>query len=373
MGTVLQERPREMVLTNTKPGHNKQYIIKLQQVEGGWLQTSLFGPIGGTLSQGTGMKSPDTFESALRAFEKLVANKRTKSGYAIESDSWVNEDAAPAPSLQDNIAREDTGLRPMLLDEASEELAPYLTNAEYVLQPKRDGDRVFVQRLSDGTIRGAQRQGLAKPLPQAIVNAAMELTWRGFASSYTLDGELVGDTFCVFDLLELNGQDYRAQPYLVRLAAAIALLESAPAPSLEAIQTFTGTTAKTEALQRFKEAGAEGVVFKLRAGKYVEGRRNGNVKVKFWRTASCIVMRRNERASVQVGLLNEAGDLVDVGNISINGTRESYSVGDIVEVKYLYVVNEGGKLVQAQILRKRDDVDRADCTVAKQLQYRGTA
>ena len=364
------ERPRAVHLTNTQPGHNKEYFVKLEPVEGGWMQTSVYGPIGGRKAAGTSMKAPGTFAEALRAFDKLVNDKRTKSGYELVSDSWADADAAPAPSLQANVAREDTGLRPMLLDETTaEQAAALLRDPLYWLQPKRDGERTLIIRKHQSVL-GAQRQGLAKPLPQSVVEAVLSVK----ATEFILDGELVGDTLCAFDLLELNGLNYRLQPYHLRLRALGELVATAQGGGLELIATYRDEAAKKAAFERFQAERIEGVVFKLWRGAYNPGTRNGNFKHKFWKTASCIVTQVNtDRASVRVGLYDDAGVLQDVGAISVNGNRTFAQVGAIVEVKYLYVLRSSNKLYQAGILRVRDDVDTADCSLARQLQYRGAA
>ncbi len=366
----LMERPREVRLKNTQPGHNKEYFVKLAQVDGGWLQTSVYGPIGGRKAAGTSMKAPGAFADALKQFNKLVGDKRSKSGYELVSDTWVDAAVAPAPAIQQGVAREDTGLRPMLLDELeTERVDCFLADDAYWLQPKRDGERTFVVRDGD-TARGAQRQGLAKPLPQEVVDAALSVK----TPSFILDGELVGDVLVAFDVLEVAGTNYREFPYAVRLRMLGELLATAQGSGLELIATYRGAEAKRRAFERFEQERIEGVVFKLAVGKYIAGYRNGNFKVKFWKTASCIITQVNtDRASVRVGLHDDAGDMVDVGAISVNGSGAAFAVGQVVEVKYLYVLRESNKLYQSNILRVRDDVDIADCTLARQLQYRGAA
>lgn len=44
-GALLGELER-VVLENTEPGHNKQYTIWLEKVEGGWKVVARYGPIG---------------------------------------------------------------------------------------------------------------------------------------------------------------------------------------------------------------------------------------------------------------------------------------------------------------------------------------
>lgn len=383
-----QERPRTVHLKNTSPGHNKEYYVALRWVDGGWLQSSLYGPIDGTKAKGTAMGAPADYGTALKAFEKLVKDKRTKSGYEVVSDSWATDgETANAPAIQETkersrgipfnvhraengMPREDTGLRPMLLDELEELPSNLIADARYWLQPKRDGERTFVVKESDGSVRGAQRHGLTKPLLMQVVDAALRVN----AASFILDGELVGEVFVAFDLLQVNGTDFRAQTYDARLRMVSELVASANHGALEAIATHKDMADKERAFQRYQQEQIEGVVFKLAAGKYMPGNGNGNFKHKFWKTASCLITQVNtDRASVRMGLYGADGKLVDVGAISINGNREAFAVGQIVEVKYLYVLRAHGKLYQAGILRVRDDVDARDCTIARQLKYRGAA
>jgi len=114
-----------------------------------------------------------------------------------------------------------------------------------------------------------------------------------------------------------------------------------------------------------KKEDREGVVFKKLDAKFTEGRPSsgGNMlKLKFWSSCSCIVVRQHKsKRSVEVAL----GD-VNMGSITIPPNYDVPEPGDIVEVKYLYVVAEGGSLYQPIYLGKRDDVDASECTIKKQ-------
>jgi bifunctional non-homologous end joining protein LigD len=92
------------------------------------------------------------------------------------------------------------------------------------------------------------------------------------------------------------------------------------------------------------------------------------VKSKFYATASCVVTRVNEKRSVGLGLLDESGDVADVGNVTVPVGHETPRADDVVEVRYLYCYRKGS-LYQPVLLGTRDDLSIDDC-YTKQLKYK---
>ena len=130
--------------------------------------------------------------------------------------------------------------------------------------------------------------------------------------------------------------------------------------------------------QQIKDTDGEGVVFKRIDSPVTSGRPNSGGdwrKFKFTETASCCVMElNNDKRSVRIGLLNEEisdatpDHLVMAGNVTIPPNHTVPSIGDIVEVEYLYAY-PGGSLYQPVYRGQRNDLELNDCTFS-QLKYK---
>lgn len=114
------------------------------------------------------------------------------------------------------------------------------------------------------------------------------------------------------------------------------------------------------------------MAFKNGSAPYQAGRPNSGgpqLKLKFTTTASVVFTRINAGRSVGVSLLDDSCNLVEVGNVTIATNQAIPAATDILEVRYLYVVGQGGSLYQPVCLRVRTDIDTSECTAA-QLKYR---
>jgi bifunctional non-homologous end joining protein LigD len=135
----------------------------------------------------------------------------------------------------------------------------------------------------------------------------------------------------------------------------------------------TGYTAKKALYDRLKAENKEGVVFKRLAATFKAGRPSkGGDMLKFKFYAECSVKvkaGREGKRSVGLEILGEDGNWIDIGNVTIPPNKEVPEIGDIVEIKYLYVAGPGGDLYQPIYKEVRDDIDESECTV-KQLKYK---
>lgn len=126
---------------------------------------------------------------------------------------------------------------------------------------------------------------------------------------------------------------------------------------------------KKALVERLRKERAEGVVFKDASAEYSPATRGPKaVKLKFYATASCIVTKVNEKRSVALGLMDESGDIVGVGNVTVPADQNIPKADEIIEVRYLYAY-KGGSLYQPVLLGVRDDMSIEDCAVS-QLKYK---
>jgi len=70
------------------------------------------------------------------------------------------------------------------------------------------------------------------------------------------------------------------------------------------------------------------------------------------------------RQAIGLELLSDKGVWVPVGNVTIPPNHEVPSIGQIVEIKYLYA-HLGGSLYQPTYLGLRDDIDPEECLMCK--------
>lgn len=261
-----------------------------------------------------------------------------------------------------------SGLLPQLLNSIDKpEAARLVDDPAFCMQQKFDGRRLIVRKVGD-TVEGINKLGLVVSVAEPIAAAAREL-----AGDCTLDGEAIGDTFHVFDLLSLDGTDLRGKPCGDRYRALVALIDSTdPSPHLDYVESWTSATDKADRLAGLRAENTEGVVFKHLAAPYVAGRPNSGGtqrKFKFVATVSAVVTTVNQQRSVGVSLLDGA-DWKPVGNVTIPANHEVPQLGAVVEVRYLYATS-GSALYQPIYLGVRSDVEAPECTAA-QLKFKAS-
>lgn len=335
---------------------DKVYRAAIEPKDDGFVVTFAYGRRGTTLQTGTKTSSPVTHDEARHIYDKLVAEKSAKGYTPGESGT---------PYQQADREQQASGILPQLLNPIEVEAAARLaTDPMWCVQEKFDGRRRLIRKHPDG-VDGINRKGLIVPLPEPVALAAAELP-----GTFVFDGECIGNTLVVFDLLELHGTDYRGLPYRNRL---FTLMQIVPGhgPHLRSLETAFDTAHKVEFIQRMRNDSKEGIVFKKLGGAYLPGcpESGGDaLKLKFVETASFIVSAINLKRSVHLGLWR--GDaLVPAGNVTIPPNQEVPRAGAVVEVRYLYAFPESGCVYQPLYLGERDDIAPAECVVS-QLKYK---
>ena len=77
----------------------------------------------------------------------------------------------------------------------------------------------------------------------------------------------------------------------------------------------------------------------------------------------------NAKRSVSLGLYDDDGKLINVGNVTVPNDQAIPKVGDIVDIRYLYAYPDGS-LYQPTLIGVRDDIPVSDC-VASQRKFVG--
>jgi len=338
---------------------DKVYKVAIEKISGEYVVNFAFGRRGATLQTGSKTTQPVSLEDAQKIYDKLVLSKTAK-GYKVVGGA-EGLGTSVANKVVDKDQR-DTGLRPQLLNPITEtEAEAYLIDDDWCSQEKFDGKRMTI-RKTENSIVAANKKGQSIGFPDAI-SAGLY-----FDANFVIDGEAIGDVLHVFDALECYDKDLREKPYSDRLEQLNIFIAGGNRTVVIA-KTAIGIKAKRKLMAELKEANKEGIVFKKLSAKWYAGRPASGgsaVKCKFWESCSCVVSKVNAKRSIKVSLEGQS-----IGNVTIPPNKSVPSVGQIVEIKYLYVSGKGGSLYQPIYLNVRDDVDVSECTFkAQKLKYK---
>jgi len=351
-------------------GSDKVYHAQLEPAgtDDSWMVNFQYGRRGQSLQTGTKTASPVPYATAKKTYDKLVKEKMSK-GYTPGEDG--------TPFAGTDKAGEVSGLVPQLLNMITEkQVHELIANDAWLLEEKKDGVHLMAKVTESGDVIGSNRKGLVVALPGPV-----EASLRNIAigpsdvmRSMVLDGELIGDVYYVFDMLEVDGDDLRevgAEKRLKRLSAEFINHEG---PYVQVLIGYLTTNSKQKAFDGFREGRREGVVFKKKDSKYVPGRPNsgGNMlKFKFKGSATCMVLTQNgTKRSVGVAVLQDNGQLQFIGNVTIPANYKIPAPGAFVEIEYLYCYPNGGSLFQPVYKGPREDKSKAD--LYSSLKFKGT-
>lgn len=338
---------------------DKVYQASIESAGCGYVVNFAYGRRGAALNTGTKTQEPVTLDEAMSVYNKLVKSKTAK-GYCVHTGT-----AGSASICVADNAGEDTGLRPQLLNAVDAETAEaYIRHPSWCVQEKFDGRRMLIRKRS-GIVTAANRRGLAVACPEAVAAALVSVQL-----DFVIDGELVGDKYHCFDMLEYRS-DMRGLCYIERLAMLDFLFGAIASTAFAVVETVCDG-GKAEFVRQLRADGREGAVFKHMLLPWSSGRPASNgpaLKLKFWESCSCVVSGINKKRSVELSMGGRC-----VGNVTIPPNHPVPKPGQVVEIRYLYVTGGGGSLYQPVYLGVRDDIDPSECTVeAQRLKYKAAA
>jgi bifunctional non-homologous end joining protein LigD len=376
MASNAQPKPvRKITLSYTDARSDKLYSLSIEEdvkAKGRYHVFAYYGRRGGTMQSDTKTRTGSLPLDAAHALFDQVMNEKLAKGYQRTNGATPVQSVQVIAPVGAREAVGQVGGLPghMLLNPIEEpEMRKLLDDDRWLLQPKFDGVRVRVSKTTGDVgknraivVRALSRTQKPVSLPDDIVRAASNLT-----RDFVVDGELVGDTLIVFDVLVEGAIHFAHEACEFRVEFLNRMFKNPTAilPSMSAL-TRRDKHALFEAIH---SKGLEGVVFKDKRAPYTAGRPHTGgpaLKYKFMNTCSVIVAgQHGNKNSIDV-MLHDGRDL---GSVTMIG-KNIPPAGAVVEVRYLYCHDVGGKLIQPVFLRVREDVAPEDCT-ADQLRVKG--
>jgi bifunctional non-homologous end joining protein LigD len=364
-------QPESIHLSFRQGSADKVYNAELKQTDDGWLVNFSYGRRGKPLRSGTKTAKPIPYERAKKAYDKLVTSKTAK-GYTPDSSG--------TPFTAPQVDQERTGWLPQLLNPIEEEnlLETFRRLHNHVaVQTKHDGERrgIFYQ---NGELYGSNRRGLKVALHPTIEKAFQRLIEFHSLGDFILDSEDMGESVVIFDILEWDGRDVTDRPFMLRtdiLSKLPLICEEADIKDVidaDAPLYCDSMTSLIYFLRSNENNQEEGIVIRDPNAPYTPGRPNSGgpcIKLKFYASATCRVASVHPtKRSIGLELADEQGMFDFVGNCTIPANYKIPSVGDLVEVKYLYAYRNGS-IYQPQYKGIRTDLD-SSAAVTRQLKYK---
>jgi bifunctional non-homologous end joining protein LigD len=246
---------------------------------------------------------------------------------------------------------------PLPTAERFDKIKHYLTSKLWVAQQKFDGHRLLTV-IRNGTIIGYSRNGAIRTVPNHFTE-----NFDGFTNLWMFDGELIGDTYHIFDIPHAGTEQTSLNRYDDRIVLLQKLFNKwNPTPQIQLVETMRTPQQKSDLAQRLLREHAEGIVFKNIGSTYDSGRTLDWRKIKFTNTVDVIVLEPNHQGKHTALIGLKTGDLIiPVGKVSTH-LRPPVDTGDIIEVRYL-TVTPSGKLTQPVMIRKRDDKTIDECSI----------
>jgi len=232
----------------------------------------------------------------------------------------------------------------------------YLDSEAWGMQQKMDGERFVLDvRCEKGgpTIgHGYNRSGEPRNVPLFLQNP-----WY-ITNDVILDGELIGNTFYVFDFLSERMKKARTE---MRQELLWYVIKTWGTEHVQAVPFHKEN--KREVFEKFKENNAEGVIFRKLNAHWKPGKTGSLLKYKFTKDVDCVVMERGTEINNLIVGMYDNGVLVPVSKVtSMAGDGPTLQPGEVCKISLLYVM-EGGKVYQPTKPMRRTDKLPEECTI----------
>lgn len=256
-------------------------------------------------------------------------------------------------------------------------LPRYLEDDKFNCQQKLDGQRVLVE-IVDGKVVPFNRNG--DPRPAGLPVPIKECLQQSLQGHWALDGEMIGDTYWVFDLLRALEVVSPSTPCAHRLHVLEEFFTVwQPPPCIQVVPRACTAEDKKALAKKVYESGGEGLILRDATRPYHEGRRTSDIlKAKFVKTVDAIVLEKgcDGKDNLVLGVYRDesafaAGEKpIEIAHCTaLSGDGAKVQIGDVVEVTYL--TWSGTRLVQPTRPVFRTDKRPNECLLS-QLQIGAT-
>jgi bifunctional non-homologous end joining protein LigD len=334
-------------------GSDKEYHIQLVDTGDGYIVNFQYGRRGSNLTSGTKTTTPVPLDKAQKVFASLKREKMGKGYIPVEPGPSGSPEPTPFIPKDKTVYILPQLLNPIL------DAQPFIGDDSYIAQEKKDGERrMIIADITSGVVKGLNKKGQEVPVSKEIEDS--------IKNNCILDGEIVGRTLFVFDILSLEKRDLMSLPCIERIEILNSLNFG---DFVKVVETVYTAQEKQELLDKLKSERREGIVFKHKQAPYTVGRPASGgtqVKFKFYKTATFIVVNATkDKRSVGLELIDNATqERVFMGKVTIPPNYDVPEVGELVEVRYLYAY-KGGAVYQPIYLGKRPDSDLTDATMVQ--------
>lgn len=299
---------------------DKVYQAQVAETDGGFVVNYQYGRRGAALRNGSKTSTPVTLEQAIEIHRKLIASK-IAAGYTPVEGGAAYQSTEHAGRV--------TGLAPHLLNPVDEnEAERLLDDGAFYAQQKFNGERRGVL-LRDSRVQGSNKLGLEVALPVSLVAAVRALAAARGHTALDLDGEIIGETLYVFDVLRIEDLDLAPRPLDRRTEALEHLFAALPVEhrgALVVADTARSREEKRALLAAVSQASQEGIVFKRSDAPYVPGRPasgGDQLKFKLWESATLIAGETREgKRSVSLFAVGANDERVPFGNVTVPSNHE---------------------------------------------------
>lgn len=248
-----------------------------------------------------------------------------------------------------------------------------LLDPSYALQQKFDGMRILLHIDTD-SVTAHTREGLTWRLSKPILAEAQRFSC---IAPVLIDSEWIREinALYAFDLLEIDGVNLRPSPFIDRVRQLARSIHAARTSTIIAARTETEQDGKVALLQQIQKHNLEGFVLKRVRSPYREGRQLDQFKFKFTHVSSFLVTRRNDKQSVDLGLYDDAGRLVDVGSVKIRDRRfNELQEGMIIDVRYRHAFKDSNQICEPRMVRIRPSKElKPSSCLLSQLRYKAVS
>jgi ATP-dependent DNA ligase len=247
------------------------------------------------------------------------------------------------------------------------EAANRVLDPDYAVQQKFDGKRILLH-IETGSVTAYNREGLTCGISKDILTEA-----RRFSKFAPLmfDGEWIREikSLYTFDLLELEGTNLRPTKFIDRIAHLTRTFKGEHTSVIHQARTEVEQEGKVALVSQIWELNLEGITLKRLDSPYLLNRRRDQYKHKRTHDSSFLVIRRNQKASVDLALYDDNDRLIEVGSVKIrNSTFNEIKEGSILECRYMHAF-PSHQIYQPRMLRIRDDLQARSCLLS-QLRYK---